>query len=113
MKKVITLCLFVFALFLGTQSTEAQNTKLVDKIEINTEAAEKTEALRKYIKFNDAQRDQVYEAIREYTQVNFAIKKQKNVEEGVVEKIEAQLETRMKSILTEEQFLRYKDFPQE
>ena len=113
MKKVITLCLFVFAVVLGTQSVVAQNTKLVDKIEINTKASEKTEALRKFIKFDDTQRDQVYEALREYTQANFSINKQATVEKGVVEKIETQLETKMQSILTEEQFLRYKEFPQE
>ena len=113
MKKIITLCLFVLAMFLGNQSVVAQNTKLVDKIEINTKAAEKTEALRKFIKFNDTQRDQVYEALREYTQVSFAINKQSVVEKGVVEKIEKQLETKMQSILNEEQFLRYKEFPQE
>jgi len=110
MKKVITLCLFVFALVLGTPSAVAQNTKLVDKIEINSQAAEKTEALRKFIKFNDTQRDLVYEALREYTQANFSIKDQTVVEEGVVEKIETELETRMKSILNDEQFERYKVF---
>ena len=110
MKKIITLCLFVFAMFIGNQSVVAQNTKLVDKIEINTQAAEKTEALRKFVKFNDTQTDQVYEALREYTRANFSISKQDVVEEGVVEKIETQLETRMKSILTDEQFARYKEF---
>jgi len=113
MKKVITLCLFVFAMFLGNQSVVAQNTKLIDKIEINTKASEQTEALRKFIKFNDSQRDEVYEALREYHQVSFSVNKQTVIEEGVIEKIEAQLESKMKSILTEEQFLRYKDFPQE
>ena len=110
MKKVITLCLFVFAMFISNQSVVAQNSKLVDKIEVNAKAAEKTEALRKFIKFNDTQRDQVYEALREYNQMSFAIKKQTVVEEGVVEKIETQLETKMKSILTDEQFERYKTF---
>lgn len=110
MKKIITLCLFVFALFIGNQSVVAQNSKLVDKIEINTQAAEKTETLRKFIKFNDTQRDQVYEALREYTQAYFSIKEQVAVEEGAVEKIETHLETSMKSILTDEQFARYKEF---
>jgi hypothetical protein len=112
MKKLITLCFFVFAMFLGNQSVVAQNTKLTDKIEINTRASEQTEALRKYIKFDDNQRDEVYEALREYHQVTFSVNKQTTIEEGVVEKIETQLESKMKSILTEEQFLRYKNFPQ-
>ena len=113
MKKLITLCLFVFALFIGNQSVVAQNSTLENKIEVNSKASEKTEALRKFIKFNNEQRDEVYEALREYTQANFAIKQQKSVDKGTVEKIEMRLETQMQSILTEEQFLRYKEFPQE
>ena len=64
MKKVITLCLFVFAMFLGTESAIAQT----NKKEVNAQAAEKTEALRKYVKFNSEQTDLVYEAVKEYTQ---------------------------------------------
>ena len=48
MKKIITLGLFVFAMFLGTESIAAQSNTL----EVNTKASEKTEALRKYIKFD-------------------------------------------------------------
>ena len=46
MKKIITLCIFVFALFIGTASVTAQN-----KLEINDEASVKTERLRKLLKF--------------------------------------------------------------
>lgn len=113
MKKVITLCFFALAMFVGNQSVSAQNTKLVDKIEINTKASEKTQQLRDFIKLTNNQRDQVYEAIQEYTRAHFELKKQSTVEKGVVEKIEKQLETKMQSILTEEQFIRYKEFPQE
>ncbi len=106
MKKVITLCLFVFALFLGTESAMAQT----NKKEVHAQAAEKTEALRKYVKFNDIQRDQVYQAVKEYTQATLDLKKVVVVEEGVVAKIENLLDTKMQGILTDEQFERYKTF---
>ena len=106
MKKVITLCLFVFALFLGTGSAMAQ----VNKKEVNAKAAEKTEALRKYIKFSDGQKDAVYAALQEYTQATLDLKKVAVVEEGVVAKIENLLDTKMQGILTDEQFDRYKTF---
>ena len=56
MKKIITLCLFVFAMFLGTDSANAQS----NKIEVNAKAAEKTEALHKFLKFDDEQKEKVY-----------------------------------------------------
>jgi hypothetical protein len=109
MKKVITLCLVVFALFLGTESVIAQT----NKIEVNAQAAEKTEALRKYIKFNNEQRDLVYEAVKEYTQATLDLKKISVIEEGVVAKIEKLLDTKMQGILTDEQFDRYKTYSEE
>jgi hypothetical protein len=86
MKKIITLCLFVFAMLIGNQSVVAQNNKLPNKIEVNTIASEKTEALRKFIKFSDSQRDSVYQAMREYTQADLTIKNQNNKTEGEVKK---------------------------
>jgi len=107
MKKIFTLCLFVFAMFLGTESLMAQTV-----IEVNAQASEKTEALRKYIKFNTNQRDLIYDALKEYVQANADLKKTK-AKEGTVAKIEKQLNDKMKAILTEEQFERYKTFSQE
>ena len=52
MKKVITLCLFVFAMILGTESTMAQTSA-----EINNEAAETTKSLKKILKLDKAQLD--------------------------------------------------------
>jgi hypothetical protein len=112
MKKLITLCLFVFAMFIGNQSVVAQNSTMPNKIEVNSIAAEKTEALRKFIKFDDSQRDRVYLALREYTQANLIIKNQNKKSEDEVKKIEDRLDSKIKGILTEEQFLRYKEFPQ-
>lgn len=114
MKKIITLCLFVFALFLGTQTTVAQNSKLELTKEANAEAAEKTEALRKYIKFDNDQRDQIYEAIKSYTYENILLKKHRATIEDAAKKLEIlneELETKMKTILSPEQFDRYRTFP--
>lgn len=113
MKKIITLCLFVVAMFIGNQSVVAQNTKLTSKIEVNTIASKKTEALRQFIKFSDSQKERVYQALREYTQATLTIENQENVNEDEVKKIEERLESKMKGILSEEQFERYKEFPQE
>ncbi|WP_178985791.1 hypothetical protein [Winogradskyella helgolandensis] len=113
MKKIITLCLFVFALFLGTQTAVAQNSKLEMTKTVNSKAAETTEALRKFVKFDNNQRDQIYEAQQEFIQANYIIEKQNVVEEGTAKKLEAisaQLETRMKTILSEEQYERYLNF---
>ncbi|MBF8150121.1 hypothetical protein ITJ86_09450 [Winogradskyella sp. F6397] len=113
MKKIITLCLFVFALFLGTQNAVAQNSKLETAQKVNTEAAEKTEALRQFVKFDNTQRDQIYEAQQEFIRSSYAIKSQKETADYKKEKtkaISAHLETRMKTILSAEQFERYKQF---
>lgn len=109
MKKLMTLCVFVFALFLGTESASAQTNKL----EVNTKASEKTEALRKYIKFDNDQRDQVYLAIQEYTQATMDLKKAKVVKKDAQKKINELLENKMQEILTDEQFERYKSFTEE
>ena len=106
MKNILTLCIFILALFLGTASATAQS----NKIEVNKLAAEKTEALRQVIKFNDDQRDEVYEAIKEYTQATLDLQKVEVVEEGVEEKIKTLLNTKLQAILTDEQFERFQSF---
>lgn len=107
MKKIITFCLFAFVMILGTESAIAQS-----KIEVNAEASEKTEALRKYIKFDNDQRDLVYEALKEYIQANVNLKKVTEDKIEVKTKIEKQFQDKMKSILTEEQYERYLTFNQ-
>ncbi len=46
-------------------------------------------------------------------QATLDLKNVANVEEGVREKINALLEDKMQAILSEEQYLRYKEFPKE
>ncbi|WP_431159011.1 hypothetical protein [Winogradskyella poriferorum] len=107
MKKVITLCFFVFALLIGTQTVSAQT----GIIEVNKKASEMTEALRSFIKFDDDQKDLVYEACQEYMQATLDLEQVEVVEEGVREKINNLLDEKIKGILNEEQFARYKEFP--
>ena len=112
MKNVITLCLFAFVMILGSESVMAQNSKLENRIEINTVASKKTEALRKYVKFTSEQRDQVYNALKAYGQAKASLEgKPENEEEDA--KIEKQLDDKIKSILSDEQYDRYKTYSEE
>lgn len=103
MKKVITLCFFVFAMVLGTESMMAQN-----KIEINAEASEQMEVLRKRIKFNDEQKEEVYQAYKEFGTAKAKLSKAPTQGVNDFENIKAQLQIKIKNILTEEQFEIYK-----
>ncbi|WP_299125209.1 hypothetical protein [uncultured Winogradskyella sp.] len=112
MKKVITFCLFAFMMILGTESVTAQNSKLEDRIEINNVASKKTEALRKFVKFTNEQRDEIYTALKAYGQAKASIKgKPENEEEDA--KIEKQLDDKVKAILSDEQYERYKTYSEE
>ena len=102
MKKVITLCLFVFTLFIGTQSVIAQN-----KIEINAEASKTVESINTYVKLNDSQKEYAYKAFEEYFAAKANLKKTKHVNEKSYNKIKIRLESKLKTILTEEQFERF------
>ncbi|MCA0133261.1 hypothetical protein [Winogradskyella alexanderae] len=106
MKKVIALCFFALALFLGSQTISAQTSI----IEVNKKASERTEELRKFIKFDDNQRNQVYAAYQEYMQATLDLKQVSVVEEGVKEKINKLLDDKIRTILTEEQYVRFKEF---
>ncbi|NRD19437.1 hypothetical protein HNV08_05210 [Winogradskyella eckloniae] len=109
MKKVITLCLFAFALLLGSQTMVAQNSKLELMKEINAAANKKTEALRKYVKLTNEQRDEIYEALKVYGQNRANVADQPINEEDNA-KIEQQLNDKVQAILSDEQYERYKTF---
>lgn len=111
MKKVITLCLFAFVMILGTESVMAQSTT-PNKIEINAEASSKTEALRKYVKFTDDQRDAMYLALKEYGEGKAGITTGIASEEAKT-KIEKRLLDKVKTILSEEQFDLYLAFKEQ
>ena len=109
MKKILTLGLFVFAMFLGTGSLMAQS----NKIEVNKKASEQTEALAKVIKCDDNQKDQIYLALQEFTQATVDLKNATVVKEGAVEKIKTLLDTKMENILNETQYQRYEVYFEE
>ncbi|MCB0399939.1 MAG: hypothetical protein KDD26_10035 [Winogradskyella sp.] len=113
MKKVITLCLFVFAMFIGNQTLTAQNTKLEDKLEINAKASQKTETLERALKFDNNQKDQVYEALRLFLNTELSLSRNENTLPAEIEKNKMRLETQMKEILTDEQFSKYKTLSEE
>lgn len=104
MKKVITLCLFVCALFLGSQTVVAQNQTLETKLEVNTKAAEKSQAISKFVKCSDDQRNQMYVALQTYEGNNLA----KDPSREDIDKNQTRLDQAIKSILNDEQFERYK-----
>ncbi|MUU78910.1 hypothetical protein [Winogradskyella endarachnes] len=112
MKKLITLCLFAFAMFFGSQTLTAQNSKLDAMKKINATAAKKTESLRIHVKFGPEQRDDVYEALKHYGQ-SIANLEGKDVSAEENAKIEKQLDDKIKSILSEEQYELYKTFDSE
>ncbi|WP_299526334.1 hypothetical protein [Winogradskyella sp.] len=108
MKKIITLCLFVFALFLGTGFMSAQS-----ELEINKEAARQTEALRKVIKLKDNQMDLVYEVYKAYGKAHASLVNSETVTDKAVEKLKKNFMDKMESVLNEEQFENYKAYIKE
>jgi fructose-1,6-bisphosphatase len=109
MKKLITLCLFAFVMILGTQSSFAQSI-----IETNALASEKTQELKKVVKFNSDTEDMVYKTYQEFVQAQASLDKI-NASGGTVsaeeqKKVDMLLNEKFKSIFTQEEFIRYSEF---
>ena len=102
MKKIITLCFFALALVFSVQSLEAQN-----KLEINKAASEKAKELRKNIKINTIQLEDVYQAYRTYETTYQKISTDLAANQALFDKINLVLDNSLKEILTEEQFDNY------
>ncbi len=105
MKKIFTLCLLVLALSLSTQSATAQNIR-----EINNEASIETETLRKLLKFDNDQRDLVYDAHKEFGKAHASLVNSNTVTKEAVDKLKERLMDKMEAILNEEQFETYKTY---
>lgn len=105
--KKLTVLTFVL-MMAGMLSVTAQN-----KIEINAAAAEQTEELRKKIKFNDDQRDQVYEVCKEYQVAFQTLSVDLEANKEWKAKIDARLSEKLATILTEEQFAMYQKLKEE
>ena len=103
MKQILKVCLIVTALFFGAQNTEAQNNIL----EVNQAASEKTQELRKQIKFDKHIQNDVFDAYLKYEKA-LATFEGNTLTSEEKEKITETLVLSMKSILNEEQFALYK-----
>lgn len=102
MKKLITLCFFAFALLCSTQGLDAQN-----KLEVNAAASEKAKEMRQTLKMNDDQLEEVYQAYKTYETTYQKISSDLESNQVQLEKINAVLDTKLKEILSSEQFERY------
>ncbi|WP_299889399.1 hypothetical protein [uncultured Lacinutrix sp.] len=106
MKKVFTLCLFAFALLIGTQTAFAQ-----DKVSINEIAANKTKELRSQLKFEDSALDDVYNAFRDHELKTLSIKE--NLKPGTraykdaIDLTDLKLQKSIKGAMSPELFARY------
>ena len=102
MKKLITLCFFAFAIVCSTQGLDAQNIK-----EINGFASEKAKEIRKVIKIDNNQLEEVYQAYKEF-QTNY-VKLSDDIDgnQKQIKKLNAILDEKLKDIFNEEQFDKY------
>jgi ABC-type dipeptide/oligopeptide/nickel transport system permease component len=103
MKQFLKVCLVAAIFFIGSQNTEAQNNIL----EINQAASEKTQSLRKQIKFDKVKQNDVFDAYLKYEKAIAKGSKTMSIEEK--QKITESLILTMKSILSEEEYARYRD----
>jgi len=108
MKKIVTLVVFAFAMFIGTGSVTAQN-----KIEINATASEKAEELRKILKFDSDQKEGVYQAYKEFGKGQADLAKFGTKSEEAINKLQNRLITKMKAVLNTQQFENYKSYIEE
>ncbi len=104
MKKLISLTVLSLALFIGSASAFAQNSK-----DINSIAAEKAAILQKSLKLNDTTQEELYKAFKVYGNDIARLKNTKTADSQDLEKVESKLEMKLKSILSEENYLIYKD----
>ena len=109
MKKLITLCLFALVMILGTQSSFAQSI-----IETNARASEKTQELKKAVKFNSDTEDIVYKTYQEFVQAQASLDKI-SASGGTVspeeqKKVDTMLNEKFKSIFTQEEFQLYSEY---
>jgi methionine-rich copper-binding protein CopC len=100
MKKIITLCLFVFALTLCTNNIAAQ-----DITEIRAVSAAQTKVLRNEIKMmTSEQKEQVYETYKVYNTKKAALVTNGTSTTESTKKNKDELFLTMKKILNKEQF---------
>lgn len=100
MKKIITICLFAFAMVLNTNTLAAQDTDPV-----RTASTKQTKKLSSKIKtMSSQQTEQIYEAFKNYNKKKAIIDQSSNSENNLSLQNEERLNIHMKKILTAEQF---------
>ena len=108
MKKIITVCLFVFGLFLATNTASAQQKF---SAEINKAAQIKTVEVGKTLKTNKATQESMFIAYQEFYAKSETLKK--SFQPGTSEytdletKITKRLSLQMNELLNDEQYTRY------
>ncbi|MDT0559077.1 hypothetical protein RM697_10480 [Ichthyenterobacterium sp. W332] len=102
MKKIITLCFFVFAIAFGSQNAFAQDNVFKEK------AYQKTEQLKRTVKFSADQREQVVAVLTKYYKYASREASTPEIAEQRLTKISKYVDERLKEILTEEQFQAFK-----
>lgn len=106
MKKIFTFCFFAFALILGTQSMEAQNST-----DINQKASAKAKELRNQLKFHDDSLEDVYQAYRAFESKTQTINSTNKVGSKEYNEnmtiVKGNLLEKMETILTSAQYKRF------
>ena len=106
MKKLFTLCLFVFGLLLTTQSVNAQQKF---STEVNQKAYQKAVEYGRHLKADQQTQEAMYTAFQEYyDKTNTLNKTQKIGSSGYTDletKINKRLLTSLESVLTKKSFL--------
>lgn len=105
MKKLVTLCIFAFALLVGTQNINAQ------EVETNEIAYSKTKELHKTLKFDNDTFKKVYKAYQEYSSKTNTLETTHNSGTESYKKynkiIKSRLLKQMKSALSPDIYKRY------
>lgn len=102
MKRIITLCFFVFAIAFGSQNAFAQDRAFQEK------AYQKTEELRRTVKFSNDQQEEVAKVLTKYYKYISKSADTPEIAEQRKTKITKYVDQRLKEILTEEQFEAFK-----
>lgn len=109
MKKIITLCLFAFAMIVGTQTATAQST-----VEINAIAAKKTQELKKFVKFSDSVEETVYQIFQNYERklynMNESMASGNDVKEADKIELNNYVENKIRAVFNDQQYKSYLEF---
>ncbi len=108
MKKIFTLCVFVFGFFLATNTVNAQQN--FDS-EINKKAKTKSIEFRRFLKTDQATQEVIYTAYQEYLDktktLNNTLTKGTSAYSDIETKLNERLLSQMNQVLNAEQYAKY------